>query len=873
MFKFKFHENEGRRLFRPLAHEPVNDLFINDDKTLGISFVCNPASGWDTQMISTIALMLSQDSYPTNAMMSFSLWSNPDIKQQLKGSDYLRRSCKNQLMKDSHDTALGFMWGGTKKPIEVIQNTKVRNFQLIVSLKFPVDSIDVTEDEMERMVAIQRVMEQRLIKAHLAPQRMSAVMLSNLMNPIMHWQNDAEWRNKQELPVEEDKTLNEQFLQFGTSVKEKRDGVVIRSSGKDTFVKMLTVRRFPRKTRVGAAFKWFGDPFDGLGCVTQNFLITINIVFPEHTKIKATVESKRTHYIRSSFSALTHFAPKIKEMKADLDELSDSLEKDGRGIRVMLSAAVFGETEQEADDGLTSLQTFMKQSGTTMVKEDTFAIPSFIQLLPLGACLDAVKTSLRYSTMSTKHVLPILPIFAEWKGTGTPMMQFISRTGQIMNIDLYDSKTNFNTLIYAESGSGKSFLVNEIIRSYLSTNNKVWAIDAGESYKKLSQSFDGEFTAFGGQSDLSCNPFTMISEDDPEAFKDSLEMLGGCIMAMAFTKQSPTDLQATEIERILGEVWEKKGNKALIDDVANECIRQGGELNDQRIADIGRQLYAFTTKGQFGKYFNKPHNIEFNGNFNVLELDGLSKTPRLQAVILFMLMIQISHSMYEEFKLDRNVKRVVIIDEAWDLLGNSKAVEQFMEKGFRRFRKYGGAGVIVTQSINDLQKSAAGKAIAENAANSLILKQKDSTIASAEKDDLMSLPKAGYRLLKKVTTEAGHYSEIFFNTNSGMGIGRLIVDPLRVVMYSTRAQDNAKIELYTNNGTHLSKAMQNVVRDDHMARFEMKKPEFLRENVAIMDTNLDADLLEMPMDYIGKNTANTVEFNEQPKPQLKAAND
>jgi conjugal transfer ATP-binding protein TraC len=323
-------------------------------------------------------------------------------------------------------------------------------------------------------------------------------------------------------------------------------------------------------------------------------------------------------------------------------------------------------------------------------------------------------------------------------------------------------------------------------------------------------------------------------------------MIAGCILAMAFTKSSPTDLQVAEIERILVELWHEKGQKTLIDDIKERCLAD----EDLRVRDIGKQLTAFTTVGQFGKYFDKPHNVEFNGNFNVLELDGLSETPRLQAVVLFMLMIQISDSMYRQFKEDRSVKRLVIIDEAWDLLGNSKAVEQFIEKGFRRFRKYNGCGVIVTQSIMDLQKSEAGKAIAANAANSLILMQKDSTISTAEKENLMSLPPAGYRLLKKVTTEKGHYSEIFFNTNSGMGIGRLIVDPMRIVMYSTTAQDNEAIDHYTNQGVSLSAAMKQVVKDRRMARFDMTKPRFLSAHINEVESRLDADILEMPTSYL-----------------------
>lgn len=840
MFDYEFRENESSRLFRPIAYQDDSHLFLCDDETLAFSFVCQPTSGWDTQMLSTIELLLSQDEYPYNSLLSFSLIASPDIRDFLLASDRLRLTCRNALHREVHNTSLGHFWSGTRHPIELVQKTKVRNFQLLVTYKMPISSVDVKDTEIEAIVGVQRTMMQRLRKANFGPQSMNSEMFVNICNAMLNWQENAEWRESIKLPACEFSPLNEQLLQYNTNVFKQRDGVILGTQDKPTYVKMLTVRRFPRNTRTGQAFKWFGDPLEGLGCVTQNFIITVNIHYADHTKEKSSIETKKSHYIKQSFSGLSKFAPKIKEITSDLEEMSASLRDKGKAVKVTIMAAVFGETEEEADSGIIGLQSGMKTCGLSMVREDSFAVPSFIQLMPFGACNHAVKYSRRYLTMASNHVMPILPMFSEWKGTGTPAMQFVSRTGQIMNIDLFDSKTNYNLVVFAESGAGKSFLTNEIIRSYLNTGNKVWTIDAGESYKKLSASLGGSFTSFDNESDLSLNPFTMIDDKDPNAFLDSLEMLSGCLLAMAFTKQSPSDLQASEMERVLTQVWKEKGQTAKIDDI------QAGLLADEdvRVRDMGKQLSAFCTFGQFGKYFDKPHNVKFTGDFNVLELDGLSDTPRLQAVVLFMLMVQISHSMYKEFKQNRNVKRIVIIDEAWDLLGNSKAVEQFVEKGFRRFRKYFGAGVIITQSIMDLQKSSAGKAISENAANTFILKQKDSTIAAAKKDDLMALPPAGYQLLKKVTTEAGQFSEIFFNTNAGMGIGRLIVDPMRILMYSTRPDDNADIEKHMRNGSPLATAIKQVCEERGMFRFDTDYPKFLSECEDQIKTLTDAQLLK-----------------------------
>ena len=65
-----------------------------------------------------------------------------------------------------------------------------------------------------------------------------------------------------------------------------------------------------------------------------------------------------------------------------------------------------------------------------------------------------------------------------------------------MSLSLHDSDTNKNAVIAAESGSGKSFLLNEIIVSYLSEGAQVWVIDAGKSYKKLNEQLDGDFLQF-----------------------------------------------------------------------------------------------------------------------------------------------------------------------------------------------------------------------------------------------------------------------------------------------------------------------------------------------------------------------------------------
>jgi hypothetical protein len=141
-------------------------------------------------------------------------------------------------------------------------------------------------------------------------------------------------------------------------------------------------------------------------------------------------------------------------------------------------------------------------------------------------------------------------------------------------------------------------------------------------------------------------------------------------------------------------------------------------------------------------------------------------------VVLLQLIYQIQQVMYLG---DRAQPKLVVIDEAWDLLTQGD-VARFIETGYRRFRKYGGAAVTVTQSLNDLYSNPTGRAIAENSANTFLLAQPSQAIEQLQAERRLPMTEAGAELLKTVHTLPGAYSEIMVLTDRGGGIGRL-VDP------------------------------------------------------------------------------------------------
>ena len=159
----------------------------------------------------------------------------------------------------------------------------------------------------------------------------------------------------------------------------------------------------------------------------------------------------------------------------------------------------------------------------------------------------------------------------------------------------------------------------------------------------------------------------------------------------------------------------------------------------------------------------------------------------------------------------RNRRKLVIIDEAWDLLREGSAAS-FIENGYRRFRKYGGAAVTVTQSINDLYSSDIGRAIVENSAGMFLLGQKAETVSALEQNGRLPLSPGEFRYLRSVHTASDRYSEIFLITAQGNAVGRLVVDPFRRLLYSTKADDVASLEALTAQGLSVGEAIETLLK-------------------------------------------------------------
>lgn len=801
-------ELRAERLFPAFAVDPDNKVFLCNDKTLGFVFECQPLAGGDEKINDKLEQFLAQN-YPDDMTMQFMLFRSPDIEWQLNAMSNLRSGMNHPLLTPVIEDRIAFLREHTQKDLikrslrgSVHDMGLIQDLKLIISVKIPYTGETGVEGptagEMQMIQQWQQKMLSLLRSMSLAPRLMTPQDYLRLMNSLCNWAPDASWKMS-DLPYwEEDKTLDCQILDPTTNVICARSDLL--QLGESGFVKVLSAKRLPDATYFGEAIQYAGDLSGQNQGVKQNYAVVVNVIFPNSEKMKGALEKKRQWVTNQAYGPLLKFVPVLNDKKASFDTIYESVNKGAKPLRLTFSVLVFGKSEEAVTAASMAVQAFWATQRFALMEDRFVMLPIFRNCLPLGTDRSAIRELQRYKTMTSKEAPVLLPIFGEWKGTGTYHIALMSRNGQIMSMSLHDSSTNKNGVIAAESGSGKSFLLNEIILSYMSEGARVWVIDAGKSYKKLCESLEGDFVEFGEDSRICLNPFETITNWEEE--EDGIVSLVG---AMASVNANLSDLQIAELKRIMKVLWDERGQSMTVDDIREACISS----EDPRVMDIGKQLYAFSSTGAYGRFFNGKNTADFRNDFTVLELDELQGRKHLRQVVLLQLIYQIQREMYLG---ERDRKKLVIIDEAWDLLKEGE-VSVFMEHAYRKFRKYGGSAIIATQAVTDLYDNKVGRAIADNSANMFLLGQKKESIEMVKEKKLLVLSPAGFNILRSVYTEAGVFSEIFLITERGQGVGRLVVSDFQGLLYSTAPEDVQAIKLYQDQGLSVSDAIKSVLRD------------------------------------------------------------
>ncbi len=522
---------------------------------------------------------------------------------------------------------------------------------------------------------------------------------------------------------------------------------------------VLSVREVPRETWAGML------PLEAV--LEGSFVFNIEVC--PAAQVRKFLAAKK----RLAFCQMSGGDDKVDvaAMKTEVDQVTSEIFTEGARV---YSARTQVITRTPVDGVINAFS----RVGIELVAEEALAGSLFLQSLPLAYDATNDRTLKRGRRMLGLNLAHLLPFYGSLKGTPSPDLLFVNRRGEPVTFSFFDSTVAPHGIIAGVSGSGKSVLANNLILSAARRGARVFVLDRGNSYRKLSEMIGGTYVAFDPRSPRSINPCGAGLDEEKKIFLTDIL----CEMC----SQGQRELSVKErslVSRSIVRAFDKAGSREVfIHDILHELEGDG----ESAAHDLAICLEMFANDGPYAGFFDRPCTNEDPGLLTVYELGEVAKRKDVASVLLMALI----HKITDYSRTHLELQKYLIVDEAWTLL-RSATTASFLEDVLRTYRKLNAAALMVTQQVTDFE-GRTGEAIRANAPNRLFLQQTPETVLAMEK--LLDLSPEEKAILGRIRTVKGKFSEMLVQSTETRGVARLIPDPLSYWISTSDPKDNLRLE-------------------------------------------------------------------------------
>ena len=404
----------------------------------------------------------------------------------------------------------------------------------------------------------------------------------------------------------------------------------------------------------------------------------------------------------------------------DLESLRDQLQQAQEKIfDVGVYITVYGSTTEELDKVESEIKS-MLESRLIYVKPALFQQEQgFRSTLPLGTDELGVNSKLNSSPLSS-----IFPFVSFDLTSDKGILYGVNRHNA--SLVLFDrfSLENYNSVIFAKSGSGKSYTTKlEILRT-LMFDADVLVIDPEREYEFLSQTVGGRYFNISLNSEHHINPFDLPVPREDESPADVLR--SNIVALVGLFRIMLSGLSPEEdgiIDKAITETYALKDitpdsnfgdiEPPLLSDF--ELVLSGMEGSESLVQRLSKY-----TKGTWSGFINRPTNVDLNKKFVVFSVRDMEDD--LKPVAMYIITHFIWNAVRKNLK-----KRLLVIDEAWWMM-KSDDTASFLYGMAKRGRKYYLGLATITQDVDDFLKSPYGLPMITNSSIQILLKQSPTTI-------------------------------------------------------------------------------------------------------------------------------------------------
>ncbi|MBU6141788.1 ATP-binding protein [Patescibacteria group bacterium] len=478
----------------------------------------------------------------------------------------------------------------------------------------------------------------------------------------------------------------------------------------DKYTKTMFIFTYPRYLTTG----WFS------GIIDMPELLDISIfIHPVETTLALKKLRRKAAQVESQVMERQQKGqvrdPMLETAYQDIESLRDSLQQTRENLfNVGVYLTIYADTV-EALHKIEGKITSLLESRLVYVKPALFQqIEGFESTLPLGQDKLGV-----YNPLNSGPLSSIFPFTSADLTSNSGIMYGINRHNNTLIIFDRFSLENANMVIFAKSGSGKSYATKlEIIR-LLMLGTDVLVIDPENEYENLASAVGGSYFRISLASEHHINPFDLPvvppDEDPSDVLRSHIVNLAGLLKIMLGQITSEEDAL---LDRALGETYAShdivagkdftNATPPLLEDLQKILQNMEGGRG------LAERLYKFTS-GSYAGFTNQPTNIDIKNRLIVFSIRDLE--DELRPIAMYIVLNFIWSLIRATLK-----KRVLVIDEAWVIMKHDDGAT-FLFGLVKRCRKYFMGVTTITQDVEDFLKSPYGRPIITNSSLQLLLKQ------------------------------------------------------------------------------------------------------------------------------------------------------
>lgn len=405
--------------------------------------------------------------------------------------------------------------------------------------------------------------------------------------------------------------------------------------------------------------------------------------------------------------------PTTDAAAGDADELAARLAVgESRMFRSGLYLSVRAGSKSELDERCDRVRTLCASLLLHAVPAIFRPLEGWTTTLPLA--LDRMNLRRAFDTDALAAAFPFAATDPPLDDNG--VLYGITESGAPVLVDRF-ARENFNAVLLARSGAGKSYLAKLEALRLLYRGVQVFVIDPEDEYRRLCKAVGGSYLSLTGPEPATLNPLDLPSNGHARTLDERILFV--CEL----------------VELLLGDVLAGR-ELAVLDRAARGAYERAGITSDPEthgraaplLSDLVRALEDEGTAGralaeQLGPYatgshsslFDRPTSARPDAHLVCFSLRGLPERLKVPALLLCLDAVWRS--------LDGPLRRrCVLVDEAW-LLMREPAGARFLFRLAKSARKRWCGLTAITQDAADLLGSELGQAVVANAATQLLLRQ------------------------------------------------------------------------------------------------------------------------------------------------------